>query len=99
MTESEQALAMHLVNASTMRLRFAVAIGVLIPAIALGVTQWTMTHSQNRSANYIPDRNEMVPPALLLRGGEPLDVFVADLGGLKAKADAKADVKGGVTTK
>lgn len=83
------ALAMHLVNASTMRPQFAVAIGVLIPAIALGVTQWTITHSQNRSANYIPDRNEMVPPALLLRGGEPLDVFVADLGGLKAQADAK----------
>ena len=83
------ALAMHLVNASPMRSRIAVAIGVLIPAITLGAAQWTWTHSQNRSASYIPDRNEMVPPALLLRGGEPLEAFVAELGGLKAQADAK----------
>jgi hypothetical protein len=83
------ALATHLVNGSPMQSRYAIAIGVLIPAIVLGATQWTMTHSQNRSANYIPDRNEIVPPALALRGGEPLETFVADLRELKAQADAK----------
>ena len=83
------ALSLHLANASPMRRRTAIAIGVLIPAITLGAAQWTLTNSQNRSANYIPDRNEMVPPALLLRRGEPLDTFVADLGGLTAQADAK----------
>jgi FHA domain len=83
------ALATHLVNGSSMESRYAVAIGVLIPAILLGAAQWTMTHSQNRSANYIPDRNEIVPPALALRRGEPLETFVADLRNLKAQADAK----------
>ena len=83
------ALATHLVNGSPMETRRAIAIGVLIPAIVLGAAQWTMSHSQNRSANYIPDRNEMVPPALALRGGEPLETFVADLRELKAQADAK----------
>jgi hypothetical protein len=72
-----------------MESRYAVAIGVLIPAILLGAAQWTMTHSRNRSANYIPDRNEIVPPALALRRGEPLETFVADLRDLKARADAK----------
>ncbi|MEO8751501.1 MAG: FHA domain-containing protein [Casimicrobiaceae bacterium] len=83
------ALALHLANASPMRRRTAVAIGILIPAITLGAAQWTLTNAQNRSANYIADRNEMVPPALLLRRGEPLEVFVADLGALTAQADAK----------
>ena len=83
------ALAIHLLNGSPMESRYAIAIGVLIPAIVLGAAQWTMSHSQNRSANYIPDRNEIVPPALALRGGEPLETFVADLRDLKAKADAK----------
>lgn len=83
------ALAIHLLNASTMRPRIAVAIGVLIPAIALGLVQWRSAYSQNRSANYIPDRNKIVPPALMLRGGEPLQKFVAGLGELKEQADAK----------
>ena len=76
-------------SGSPMQPRYAIAIGVLIPAIVLGAAQWTMTHSQNRSANYIPDRNEIVPPALALRGGEPLEAFVTGLRDLKAQADAK----------
>ncbi len=83
------ALAVHLVNASTMRPRFAVAIGILIPAIALGLTQWMSSHSQNRSAIYIPDRDKIVPPVLLVHGGEPLQKFVGGLGDLKGRADAK----------
>jgi FHA domain len=83
------ALALHLANASPMRRRTAVAIGILIPAITLGAAQWTMTNGRNRSANYIPDRNEMVPPALLLHSGEPLQVFVAGFPELKAQADSK----------
>jgi len=83
------ALAVHLLNASTMRPRIAIAIGVLIPAIALGLIQWRSTYTQNRSATYIPDRNRIVPPALMLRGGEPLQKFVLDLDELKERADAK----------
>jgi hypothetical protein len=83
------ALSIHLVNASTMRPRVAVAIGVLIPAIVLGLTQWTAIHGQNRSASYIPDRNKIVPPVLMLRGGKPLEKFAVSLGELKGQADAK----------
>jgi hypothetical protein len=83
------ALAIHLVNASTMQPRVAVVIGVLIPTIVLGLTQWTSSHGHNRSASYIPDRNKIVPPMLMLRHGEPLEQFVVSFGDLKGQADAK----------
>jgi FHA domain len=83
------ALALHLLNAGPMRRRFALAIGVLIPALTLGTGQWMLWRGQDRSAYYIPDGNEIVPPALMLHSGAPLDTYVAGLDKLKAQADAK----------
>jgi len=82
-------LAVHLMNASAMRPRFAIAIGILIPAMALGLTQWTESRGQNRSAAYIPDRNRIVPPWLMVRRGEPLQEFVVRFDALKGQADAR----------
>ena len=82
-------LAGHLINASPMRSGLAVTIGVMIPALTIGAIQWTEARRHNRSATYIANHDQILPPAFLLRHGRPLDGFVADLGELKAKADAK----------
>ncbi|HEY7647583.1 MAG TPA: FHA domain-containing protein [Methylomirabilota bacterium] len=83
------ALSRHLVNASPMRLRTALVLGVAIPTIVLTATVWVQAHGENRNPGHIADYDQMVPPALALRHGLPLDRFAAGLADLKAKADAK----------
>jgi hypothetical protein len=83
------ALSGHLVNASPMRTRTAVAIGVAIPAVALSAILWAQAHSHDRSPTHIADHDRSVPPALLWRRGLPLDGFTAELARLRARADAK----------
>jgi len=83
------ALSSHLVNASPMRLRTAVALGVAIPTIVLVATLWVQAHGESRNPGHIADNDQMLPPALTLRHGLPLDQFTAGLADLKARADAK----------
>jgi len=83
------ALASHLVNASPMRARIAVTIGVVIPAVAIAAILWTQTRNENRSPSHIADHDRIVPPALLWRRGLPFDGFTAELADLRARADAK----------
>jgi hypothetical protein len=82
------ALSAHLVNASPMRARFALGIGVTIPFVILAVVLWTQARSQNRSPSYIGDRDLVVPPALVMRRGASLERFATDLSDLRGKADA-----------
>jgi hypothetical protein len=72
-----------------MRLRTALVLGVAIPTIVLTATVWVQAHGENRNPGHIADYDQMVPPALALRHGLPLDRFAAGLADLKAKADAK----------
>ncbi|PYM75731.1 MAG: hypothetical protein DME03_10465 [Candidatus Rokuibacteriota bacterium] len=82
------ALSAHLVNASPMRARLALGIGVTIPFVILAVVLWTQARSQNRSPSYVGDRDLVVPPALVMRRGETLERFAPDLSDLRGKADA-----------
>jgi len=82
-------LAGHLVNASAMRARVAVAIGVAIPAVVIATLLWTEARSQARSPGYIADHDRILPPALLLRRAEPLAGLTAALADLRARADAR----------
>jgi pSer/pThr/pTyr-binding forkhead associated (FHA) protein len=82
------ALSAHLLTASPMRARFALGIGVTIPFVILAATLWTQARGQNRSPSYVGDRDLIVPPALVMRRGESLDRFAADLTALLGKADA-----------
>ena len=82
------ALSAHLVNASPMRARLALGIGVTIPFVILAVVLWTQARSQNRSPSYVGDRDLVVPPALVMRRGESLERFATDLSDLRGKADA-----------
>jgi pSer/pThr/pTyr-binding forkhead associated (FHA) protein len=82
------ALSAHLLNASPMRARFALGIGVTIPFVILAATLWTQARGQNRSPSYVGDRDLIVPPALVMRRGESLDRFATDLTALRGKADA-----------
>jgi len=82
------ALSAHLVNASPMRARLALGIGVTIPFVILAVVLWTQARSQNRSSSYVGDRDLVVPPALVMRRGESLERFATDLSDLRGKADA-----------
>jgi hypothetical protein len=86
------ALSAHLLNASRMRARFALGIGVTIPFVILAATLWTQARGQNRSPSYIGDRDLIVPPALVMRRGESLDRFATDLTALRGKADANRAV-------
>jgi pSer/pThr/pTyr-binding forkhead associated (FHA) protein len=81
-------LSAHLVNASPMRPRLAVAIGVAIPTVIIAAMLWTQTRSQNRSPTYIADRDQTVPPALLVRRGMAFDAFATELADLRPRADA-----------
>jgi hypothetical protein len=83
------ALTSHLLNASPMRTRTAVAIGVTIPAVALAAMLWVQVRTQARNPGYIDDRDRIVPPALLWRRGLPLDNFTTELNKLRVRADAK----------
>ena len=83
------ALSSHLVNASPMRRRTAVAIGVAIPAVALTAILWIQARGHDRSPSHIADHDRSLPPALLWRRGMPLDGFTVELTGLRARADAK----------
>jgi hypothetical protein len=82
------ALSAHLLNASPMRARFALGIGVAIPCVILAATLWTQARGQNRSPSYVGDRDLVVPPALVMRRGESLERFATDLTALRGKADA-----------
>jgi FHA domain-containing protein len=83
------ALSSHLVNASPMRTRTAVAIGLAIPAVTLTAVLWMQARGHDRSPSHIADHDRSLPPALLWRRGLPLDGFTAELAGLRARADAK----------
>jgi hypothetical protein len=83
------ALSGHLVNASPMHVRTALALGAAIPAIVLVATLWVQAHGENRNPGHIVDNDQILPPALMLRHGLPLDSFATELTDLKAKADAK----------
>jgi hypothetical protein len=83
------ALSSHLVNASPMRARIAVTIGVMIPAVVIAAILWTQTRNENRSPSHIADHDRILPPALLWRRGLPFDGFTAELADLRARADAK----------
>ena len=50
---------------------------------------WMQARSENRSPNHIADHDQIVPPALMLRRGLPLDAFAVELADLKARADSK----------
>jgi hypothetical protein len=82
-------LSSHLVNASPMRPRTAVTIGVAIPAIVLATVVWVQVRAQERDPAYIEDRDRVLPPALLWRRGLPLDAFTTELAKLPSRADAK----------
>lgn len=79
----------HLRDASPMRTRVALAIGLTVPAVILVAGLWVQARSQNRSPSYIADHDQLVPPALLVRRGVSLDAYVTGVADLKAKADAK----------
>jgi hypothetical protein len=81
-------LSTHLVNASPMRARLAVAIGVAIPAVIIAAMLWTQTRSQNRSPSYVADLDQPLPPALLVRRGMAFDAFATELADLRSRADA-----------
>jgi hypothetical protein len=83
------ALAGHLLNASPMRARMAVALGVTIPAVVIAATLWVQARSQARSPSHIADDDRILPPALVVRRGLPFDGFTATLAGLPARADAR----------
>ena len=83
------ALVTHLMNASPMRTRRALIIGVTIPAVILVASLWIQARGQHRSPSHIADHDQVLPPALVLRRGQPLDAFTAALADLKTKADAK----------
>ncbi len=83
------ALSSHLVNASPMRARIAVTIGVMIPAVIIAAILWTQTRNQDRSPSHIADDDRILPPALLWRRGLPFDGFTAELADLRARADAR----------
>jgi hypothetical protein len=83
------ALSGHLANASPMRARIAVAIGVTIPAVVIAAILWMQARSENRSPSHVADHDRVLPPALLLRRGLPLHAFTAELADLQAQADAK----------
>ena len=55
---------------------------------AVTAVMWTQARGQNRSPSYVGDRDLIVPPALVMRRGESLDRFAADLTALRGKADA-----------
>jgi FHA domain len=82
-------LSSHLVNASPMRARTAVTLGVVIPAVALAAILWIQVRAQERNPAYIDDRDQVLPPALLWRRGLPLERFATELAQLRARADAK----------
>jgi len=82
-------LTSHLLNASPMRARTAVAIGLTIPTLALAAMLWVQVRTQARNPGYIDDRDRIVPPALLWRRAVPLDHFTTELNKLRARADAK----------
>jgi hypothetical protein len=82
------ALSAHLMSASPMRTWLAVAIGVTAPAVIIAVMLWTQTRNQNRSPNHVADRDEALPPILLISRGLSLDAFTNDLTTLRARADA-----------
>jgi hypothetical protein len=83
------ALASHLMNASPMRPRVALMIGVAIPAIIIAAVGWVQVRAQNRDPSYMPDRDRLLPPALLVRRGVPPGALAAALVDLKARADGK----------
>ena len=83
------ALSSHLVNASPMRARIAVTIGVTIPAVIIAAILWTQTRNENRSPSHIADHDRILPPALLWRRGLPFDGFTAEFADLRARADAR----------
>jgi len=82
-------LTSHLVNASPMRARTAVALGLTIPTLAVAAMLWVHVRTQERNPGYIDDRDRIVPPALLWRRGVPLDSFTTKLNQLRVRADAK----------
>ena len=81
------ALSAHLVTASPMRARFALALGVTIPAIIIATVLWTQARNQNRSPSYVADRDQVVPPVLVMRRGVSLDRFTTELTDLRPRAD------------
>lgn len=83
------ALSAHLVNASPMRARFALTLGVTIPAVIIAAVMWTQARGQNRSPSYVPDRDHVVPPALVMRRGVSLERFATEVTDLRSRADAK----------
>ena len=82
------ALSAHLVTASPMRARFALTLGVTIPAVIIATVLWTQARGQNRSPSYVADRDQVVPPVLVIRGGVSLERFAAELNDLRPSADA-----------
>lgn len=83
------ALSSHLVNASPMRTRTAVAIGMAMPAVTLIAVLWMQARGHDRSPTHIADYDRSLPPALVWRRGLPLDGFTVKLSGLRTRADAK----------
>jgi pSer/pThr/pTyr-binding forkhead associated (FHA) protein len=83
------ALSAHLVNASPMRARFALTLGVTIPAVIIAAVMWTQARGQNRSPSYVADRDHVVPPALVMRRGVSLERFATEVTDLRPRADAK----------
>jgi len=57
------ALSAHRVNASPMRTRFVLTLGVTIPTVIIAAIMWTQARGQNRSPSYVADRDHVVPPA------------------------------------
>jgi hypothetical protein len=82
-------LSSHLVTASPMRTRIAIAIGMAIPAVTLIAVLWMQARGHDRSPTHIADHDRSLPPALLWRRGLPLDGLTAELAVLRTRADAK----------
>lgn len=83
------ALVVHLLNASPMRARTALAVGVTIPAVILVASLWFQARGHARSPSHIADRDHVLPPALVLRRGLTPDALTAAVADLKSRADAK----------
>jgi hypothetical protein len=83
------ALTGHLVNASPMATRLAVVIAFVIPTLVVTTVLWLQARADERSPSHIADTDVMLPPALVLRRGLPLDGFLAELAELRARADAR----------
>jgi hypothetical protein len=83
------ALYWHLTNATGLRWRRAASIAMLLPALAVGASQWVQARNSARNVNHIDVQGRVYPPALRLRDGVTIESYFTQATALKEASDSK----------